>query len=246
MDSSRKPASSWRWLRTRAARGGQRTEDWRPTASEAARRRWGRGGSARCARRWKVMRPAHRSRGRVGTDDRHRPGTRQGSPGPRGRTARCQSTMSAHGFVGDLLIREGLVDAQGLARGLEARAANGSTLGRALATLGLADESAVSATIASALHLEHLDGRAACRRREYLGAAAARVLPETPRRPARFRRRRAPAGRLRSDGRFRPSGRAVPDRTGHGRRGGHANVAGAAVPEGLPRTQNRSRSVDAV
>jgi type IV pilus assembly protein PilB len=66
--------------------------------------------------------------------------------------------MSAHGFVGDLLIREGVIDKRGLARGMEACAANGSTLGRALSTLGLADESVVSATIASALHLEHLDG----------------------------------------------------------------------------------------
>jgi type IV pilus assembly protein PilB len=66
--------------------------------------------------------------------------------------------MSTHGFVGDLLIREGVIDARGLARGLEARTANGSTLGRALATLGLADESVVAAKIAVALHLEHLDG----------------------------------------------------------------------------------------
>jgi type IV pilus assembly protein PilB len=66
--------------------------------------------------------------------------------------------MSAHGFVGDLLIREGVIDVPGLARAVEARAAHPSTLGRALASLGLADESVVAATIASALHLEHLEG----------------------------------------------------------------------------------------
>ena len=66
--------------------------------------------------------------------------------------------MSALGFVGELLIREGVIDAPGLARAVEARTAHPSTLGRALASLGLADESVVAATIASALHLEHLEG----------------------------------------------------------------------------------------
>ena len=65
--------------------------------------------------------------------------------------------MSSHGFVGDLLIRAGLVDAEGLARGLEAQARRATTLGRALAGLGLAKESAVAAAIASSLHLEYLD-----------------------------------------------------------------------------------------
>jgi type IV pilus assembly protein PilB len=66
--------------------------------------------------------------------------------------------MSAYGFVGDLLIRNGVIDAAGLARANEARSAHPATLGRALATLGLADESVVAATIAKALHLEHLEG----------------------------------------------------------------------------------------
>jgi type IV pilus assembly protein PilB len=66
--------------------------------------------------------------------------------------------MSAHGFIGDLLIREGVIDVPGLARAVEARTAHPTTLGRALATLGLADEAVVAATIASALHLEHLEG----------------------------------------------------------------------------------------
>jgi type IV pilus assembly protein PilB len=66
--------------------------------------------------------------------------------------------MTSYGFVGDLLIRAGLVDAAGLARGLEAQTRDGVTLGRALAKLGLAEEAAVAAAIATALHLEFLDG----------------------------------------------------------------------------------------
>jgi type IV pilus assembly protein PilB len=66
--------------------------------------------------------------------------------------------MSAHGFIGDILIRAGVVDAAGLARAVAAQTAGAVTLGRALAGLGLADESVVAATIASALRLEHLDG----------------------------------------------------------------------------------------
>ncbi|MEP6915963.1 MAG: ATPase, T2SS/T4P/T4SS family, partial [Acidobacteriota bacterium] len=66
--------------------------------------------------------------------------------------------MSGHGFVGDLLIRNGVIDAAGLARGVEAQSRQATTLGFALAGLGLADESAVAAAIASALHLEFLGG----------------------------------------------------------------------------------------
>src|SRR5262245_29648925 len=63
-----------------------------------------------------------------------------------------------HGFAGDVLIRAGLVDAAGLARGLEAQTKQATTLGRALANLGLAAESEVAAAMATALHLEFLDG----------------------------------------------------------------------------------------
>jgi type II secretory ATPase GspE/PulE/Tfp pilus assembly ATPase PilB-like protein/ActR/RegA family two-component response regulator len=66
--------------------------------------------------------------------------------------------MSSPGFVGDVLIRAGMIDAAGLARGIEAQSRQSTTLGRALAGLGLAEESAVAAAIASALHLEYLDG----------------------------------------------------------------------------------------
>ena len=66
--------------------------------------------------------------------------------------------MTSHGFVGDLLLRNGVVDAAGLTRAMETQAADKATLGRALANLGLADESVVAFTIAAALHLEFLDG----------------------------------------------------------------------------------------
>ena len=66
--------------------------------------------------------------------------------------------MSTHGFVGDLLIRAGVVDAAGLTRGLEAQTQQMTTLGRALAGLGLAQESAVAATVAAGLQLEYREG----------------------------------------------------------------------------------------
>ena len=66
--------------------------------------------------------------------------------------------MSSSGFVGDLLIRAGVVDAKGFALGLEAQSRQGVTLGRAFADLGLAKEADVAVAIASALHLEYLDG----------------------------------------------------------------------------------------
>jgi type IV pilus assembly protein PilB len=66
--------------------------------------------------------------------------------------------MSSHGFVGDLLIRAGVVDAAGLTAGLEVQSRDGTTLGRALAGLALAGEPAVAAAIASAMHLDYLDG----------------------------------------------------------------------------------------
>jgi len=64
--------------------------------------------------------------------------------------------MSSYGFAGDLLIKKGLVDAAGLARAIEAQASQPATLGRTLARLGLAAESAVAAELASALHLGFL------------------------------------------------------------------------------------------
>ena len=66
--------------------------------------------------------------------------------------------MSSYGFLGDLLLRNGVVDAAGLTRAMETQAADKATLGRALNNLGLADESVVAFTIAAALHLEYLDG----------------------------------------------------------------------------------------
>jgi type IV pilus assembly protein PilB len=66
--------------------------------------------------------------------------------------------MSTYGFIGDLLIRQGITDAGGVTRALAVPPAQATTLARALAILGLADESVVAAAIASALHLEYVDG----------------------------------------------------------------------------------------
>jgi type II secretory ATPase GspE/PulE/Tfp pilus assembly ATPase PilB-like protein/ActR/RegA family two-component response regulator len=80
--------------------------------------------------------------------------------------------MSAHGIVGDLLIQKGVVDVAGLTRGLAAQAKHTNTLGRALADLGLADETSVAAATASALRLEYLGGEP-----PVIGADVARLLP---------------------------------------------------------------------
>jgi type IV pilus assembly protein PilB len=64
--------------------------------------------------------------------------------------------MSTFGLVGDLLVAAGVVDAAGLARALAVQSTDNATLGRALASLGLAEESVVAATMASGLHLEYL------------------------------------------------------------------------------------------
>ena len=65
--------------------------------------------------------------------------------------------MSSHGYVGDLLMKKGLVDEAGLVRAIASQASHPSTLGRALARLGLADESDVAIETATALHLPFLE-----------------------------------------------------------------------------------------
>ena len=66
--------------------------------------------------------------------------------------------MTTYGFVGDLLLRSGVVDADGLTRAIEAQAGQSATLGRVLADLGLADEATVARQIATAMRLEYMDG----------------------------------------------------------------------------------------
>ena len=44
--------------------------------------------------------------------------------------------MTTHGFVGDLLIRVGVVDAPGLTRAVAVQSQHANNLGRALADLG--------------------------------------------------------------------------------------------------------------
>jgi type IV pilus assembly protein PilB len=66
--------------------------------------------------------------------------------------------MSKDALIGDHLVRTGLIDSSGLSRGREAQQKQGISLGKALASLGLADEEAVSAAIAKTLHLQLLTG----------------------------------------------------------------------------------------
>ena len=80
---------------------------------------------------------------------------------------------SIYGRVGELLIKAGVVDATGLARASEVKSAAGTTLGRVLSTLGLANESAVAAAIASGLRLEYVQGQP-----PDAADAVAQLLPE--------------------------------------------------------------------
>jgi type IV pilus assembly protein PilB len=59
--------------------------------------------------------------------------------------------------IADLLVRSGVINDTGLARAREAQGKNGSSLGKALATLGLADEQSVAAAIAKSMRLEALE-----------------------------------------------------------------------------------------
>jgi type IV pilus assembly protein PilB len=66
--------------------------------------------------------------------------------------------MQKTAAIGDLLVREGIIDSSGLALAREAQEKYGISLSKALATLGLADEQAMVRTIAKSLHLESLSG----------------------------------------------------------------------------------------
>jgi type IV pilus assembly protein PilB len=66
--------------------------------------------------------------------------------------------MSNNVIIGELLVRAGLIDSPALAQARELQQKDGTSLANALATLGLADEGAVSAAIAESLHLELLRG----------------------------------------------------------------------------------------
>ena len=66
--------------------------------------------------------------------------------------------MNTHSFIGDVLLRSGVIDEAGLVRAIDAQAKRPSTIGRALADLGLAEESVVARAVAASLHLEYYDG----------------------------------------------------------------------------------------
>jgi hypothetical protein len=101
-----------------------------------------------------------RARGRC---QRTGPGDRRARDGHRRRVrprargvlrgAAGHARMRPQHFTGDLLVKNGVVDAAGLARAIALQSTRPATLGRTLAELGLADESVVAKTIASALYL---------------------------------------------------------------------------------------------
>jgi type IV pilus assembly protein PilB len=64
--------------------------------------------------------------------------------------------MAKELLIGDLLIRTGLIDSSQLSRAREVQEKSTGSLGMVLASLGLADENAVSAAIAKSLRLELL------------------------------------------------------------------------------------------
>jgi type IV pilus assembly protein PilB len=80
--------------------------------------------------------------------------------------------MTTHRYLGELLVRAGVVDAAGLDRVISLSANEPQSLGRAVAGAGLADEGAVAAAIATALRLEHFDGEA-----PRIDAAVTALLP---------------------------------------------------------------------
>ena len=65
--------------------------------------------------------------------------------------------MSGKGFVGDLLVRKGVIDAAALAQAVEIQSKRPATLGRTLADLGVADERTVARVVAEAMRLEYLE-----------------------------------------------------------------------------------------
>jgi type IV pilus assembly protein PilB len=69
--------------------------------------------------------------------------------------------MSARNFVGDLLVRKGVINDAALARAVEAQSKSPATLGKTLANLGLSDESTVARFVAEAMHLEFLEAKPA-------------------------------------------------------------------------------------
>jgi type IV pilus assembly protein PilB len=66
--------------------------------------------------------------------------------------------MPKKAAIGDLLVREGIIDSSGLSLAREAQEKYAISLSKALATLGLADEPRQVAAIAKSLHLESLSG----------------------------------------------------------------------------------------
>src|SRR5712692_7571103 len=70
---------------------------------------------------------------------------------------RFENDSATSNIVGKVLLNAGLVDAEGLARAVIVKDRYQTSLGEAIAQLGLADEEAVSAAIARHLHFDYLN-----------------------------------------------------------------------------------------
>jgi type IV pilus assembly protein PilB len=81
--------------------------------------------------------------------------------------------MTTRALAGNVLRRAGVLDPESLARAIEVQRKQRCTLGRALATIGLSDESTVAKILATALHLELLDGEL-----PHIETEVAALLPE--------------------------------------------------------------------
>ncbi len=67
--------------------------------------------------------------------------------------------MSARGFVGDLLIRKGVIDDEAFTRAVASQSKRQATIGKTLADLGLSDEATVARLVAEAMRLEFLEAQ---------------------------------------------------------------------------------------
>jgi type IV pilus assembly protein PilB len=80
--------------------------------------------------------------------------------------------MAKEVAIGELLVREGIIDSLGLSRARQAQEKHGICLSKAVATLGLADEQSLVAAIAKSLQLESLGTEL-----PEVGAEVAALLP---------------------------------------------------------------------
>ena len=148
--------------------------------------------------------------------------------------------MSARNFVGDLLVRKGVIDDAALARAVEAQSKSPATLGKTLADLGLADESTV-ARIVAAGDAPGIPGSETCRRGACGRTPHARFLSKAQSDTALAERQQSFSGRVRP---VRPNtayGCRVSNRQEGDCRRRDANNGRADARSGVPRRNCRRR-----